>query len=138
MRKRTMNSSMAQKLATTPALAPPPGVVPDFVHPASINQEVLIISAICLALMMLFVTVRVCSKMRHTSTFGWDDCKPFRLRGDCLLTGSRCQHICNGKESPYLIGMGDPYRLNASSALLDTLRCLLLVSSQPLINLPHA
>ncbi|KAA6414778.1 MAG: hypothetical protein FRX48_01528 [Lasallia pustulata] len=68
-----MNSSMAQKLATTPALAPPPGVVPDFVHPASINQEVLIISAICLALMMLFVTVRVCSKMRHTSTFGWDD-----------------------------------------------------------------
>lgn len=85
-----MNSSVVFMEANTPALAPPPGVTPDFIHPASIAQESIIISAICMALMVFFVIIRVCSKLRNLSLFGWDDCEFFCLRHFFfVLTGDR-------------------------------------------------
>lgn len=87
--KYKMNSSYAFILANTPALAPPPGITPDFIHPASITRELIIISAICLTLMVFFVIIRVSSKLGTPSLFGWDDCKSFCLEKCFVLIEDR-------------------------------------------------
>ena len=64
-----------------PALIPPPGVIPDFVHPESRAVYTVVISAVCLALMGVFVSIRVYSRIYITRAWTKDDSKiPFRKR----------------------------------------------------------
>ena len=61
-------------LAKTPALAPPPGVVPNFIDPYNQGPILLVIGSILLALMMILVTVRAYTKIFIQRKLSWDDC----------------------------------------------------------------
>ena len=63
------------QLALTPAGVPPPGVVPDFVHPHSNGLTLIIVGSVSVALMMCFVTVRIYSKVMIVGNFSPDDCE---------------------------------------------------------------
>ncbi|KAI0836355.1 hypothetical protein F5Y06DRAFT_298718 [Hypoxylon sp. FL0890] len=57
----------------TPALQPPPGVKPNFVNPYSSQPERITVSAICLALCIIFVGGRIYVRV-HLKMFNLDDC----------------------------------------------------------------
>lgn len=70
-----MNStSSLAGLNGIPALRPPPGVTPDFIHPQSFGQRVTVTSVICLTLMTMSVIVRLYTKLSIKHVWGWDDC----------------------------------------------------------------
>ncbi|OTA79664.1 hypothetical protein M434DRAFT_38256 [Hypoxylon sp. CO27-5] len=57
----------------TPALYPPPGVEPNFVNPHSLQPERITVSAICLALCIIFVGGRIYMRVQM-KMFNLDDC----------------------------------------------------------------
>lgn len=65
-------------LTKIPALNPPPGVAPDFVDPATRANLTLISCAAIVAVMILFVMLRMYTKIYVIQTTGWDDCKQIR------------------------------------------------------------
>ena len=62
-------------LSTIPALNPPYGVIPDFVHPATRINITLIPCAGIVAVTILFVILRIYTKLYIIQSVGWDDCK---------------------------------------------------------------
>lgn len=58
-----------------PALAPPPGVQPNFVNPPSYQHKIIILEGVFVPLMLLAVFVRIFVRARITRMVGWDDCK---------------------------------------------------------------
>ena len=58
-----------------PLLAPPSGVKPNFVNPQSIGPIISAIAEVCVVLMFSMVMIRVISKVKTPSLFGWDDCE---------------------------------------------------------------
>ena len=62
-------------LTTIPALSPPPGTTPDFVHPGTRANLTLIPCAGIVAVMILFVILRIYTKLYIIEVIGWDDCK---------------------------------------------------------------
>ena len=58
----------------TPALTPPPGVIPDFVHPASIRKYNILCQAICLPLSTIFVCMRMYTRSYVSRNLGAEDC----------------------------------------------------------------
>lgn len=59
-----------------PALAPPPGVVPNFVNPVSRADAVIAANGVITAVMLLFVFTRLCAKFSFArSQLGWEDSK---------------------------------------------------------------
>lgn len=64
--------------ARTPAQAPPPGVLPDFVDPENQGYILVIVIAICYSIMLPVVALRVYSRNWVARSFGLDD-------GKCLV-----------------------------------------------------
>lgn len=65
-------------LTKIPALNPPPGVTPDFANPATRANLTLISCAGIVAVMILFVMLRMYTKIYVIQTTGWDDCEQVR------------------------------------------------------------
>lgn len=58
-----------------PAMAPPPGVLPNLKDPESRAYESIVTTAVCVSLMMPFFMLRLYSRIFVTRSLGWDDCK---------------------------------------------------------------
>lgn len=58
-----------------PALIPPPGETSNFKDPYSRGPDVIIASAICLALMLSMVILRFYTKLFIKRIWGLDDCR---------------------------------------------------------------
>ena len=61
-------------LATFPALFPPDGVTPNFVDPYTRGPVITIVGSILVAIMMIFVFVRIYAKACINRKAHWDDC----------------------------------------------------------------
>lgn len=71
-------------LANYPALLPPHGLIPNFVDPYTRGPVIIIVDSILIALMMIFVVVRIYIKTCINRKVHWDDCQaPVELQ---LLT----------------------------------------------------
>ena len=57
------------------ALAPPPGVVPNFINPYSIQKSLIASSVVCLALTSLTTAIRLYTKLYIVNAHGWEDCR---------------------------------------------------------------
>ena len=62
-------------LAQLPAGIPPPGVVPNFKNPPSLAQPIIAVHAVFLSLAVLFVALRLYTKIFLTRLLRWDDCE---------------------------------------------------------------
>lgn len=69
------SSSMNDYLANVPVVIPPPGTISNFNNPASRATLVIVPNTVSLALMLLFVSLRIYSKVRHHRSFDGSDCK---------------------------------------------------------------
>lgn len=71
---QTGQSLSAVNLDNIPAAPPPPGVVPNFIHPenqlAAINTTLII----CLSFATIFVWLRIYTKFLINKTHGYEDC----------------------------------------------------------------
>lgn len=56
---------------------PPPGVIPNLINPASRAYQLYTVSAVFLALMIVFVAIRLYAKLVLQKTRTWDDCTAF-------------------------------------------------------------
>lgn len=77
--------------AITPAAAPPPGLVSNFVDPPSTAATVVILSSIFLPVSILSVCLRMYTRARLIRLVGSDDCKfktPLLGKGE-LLTATQ-------------------------------------------------
>ena len=64
------------ELAQTPALMPPPGVVPNFIDPPGTLEAVTNATmAICFAFTTIFVLVRLLTKYCVDRGLQWEDCQ---------------------------------------------------------------
>lgn len=64
---------MPSDSSNTPVFPPPPGVVPDFLHPQTRATEIVAISAVCLSLMFPIVIMRLYSRLWIARSFRGDD-----------------------------------------------------------------
>lgn len=62
-------------LSKVPALAPPAGVVSNFINPPTRGPLLVDLCAAALGFMYLFVGARLYSKFRIYRKVTWDDCK---------------------------------------------------------------
>lgn len=76
-----------------PAVDPPPGVISNFDNPASRGQGVIVAGVVLLLLSLLFVSIRLYTRIWVTRALGWDDCtflRPSRVaaatRFVCLVS----------------------------------------------------
>jgi len=69
-----------EMLAQLPALQPPPGVVPNFVNPQSIAHQTRTAIYVTLPLMLLFLVLRLYTRLRILRAVGADDCKSLSKR----------------------------------------------------------
>jgi len=60
-------------LSQIPALTPPPGVIPNFVHPQNEAYIPVVVISICFTLLVFFVSLRFYAKIWVLHAFGWDD-----------------------------------------------------------------
>ena len=56
-------------------MPPPPGVVPDFVHPVSRAHQVIVVTVVFLTLAALMVMLRMYTRWFITRAVGYDDCE---------------------------------------------------------------
>lgn len=61
-------------LADVPAALPPPGVRPNYVNPHSEAPLLIIMGSIFVAIMLLFVSVRIYTKIKVVGKSSPDDC----------------------------------------------------------------
>ena len=72
--------------ANVPALPPPNGITPDFDHPQSRAIYTVVISGVCLALMGIFVSIRVYTRICITRAWTKDDSKiSYQAKGLLLI-----------------------------------------------------
>lgn len=62
-------------LETIPAATPPPGVRPDFVHPATTLPQILAVCSIFFAIALTCYIIRIYTKARIARKWTWDDCE---------------------------------------------------------------
>jgi len=60
-------------LDTTPAGAPPPGVIPNFVHPPSYRTEPIIVCSVFIGIAVAFFAVRLYVKVRIVRAVAIED-----------------------------------------------------------------
>ena len=71
------------ELAQTPALMPPPGVVPNFINPSGTLEAVTNATmAICFAFTTIFVLVRLLTKYCVDRALLWEDCQYYAHLSD--------------------------------------------------------
>lgn len=68
-----MKSGEMNNLAIKPALNPPPGVTSNFINPETRANEFVITVSIALAVVLVFVSLRLYAKIWVTHSAGWDD-----------------------------------------------------------------
>lgn len=71
-----MNAAMSTTLTNSedlPALAPPPGVISNFVNPPSLGDRLTATLATCLSLSTIFVSVRIYTRLFIIKPLKWDD-----------------------------------------------------------------
>lgn len=56
-----------------PALTPPPGTLPNFTHPRNRGPVLVVVNGILLGLMMVFLAIRVYTKLAIIRKISWDD-----------------------------------------------------------------
>ncbi len=83
-------------LAHTPAQAPPPGTVPDFVNPESQGYILIVVIAVCYSLMFPIVALRVYCRNWVNRSFGLDDSELFLQNDETLLRIISCLPSCSG------------------------------------------
>lgn len=57
-----------------PSLAPP-GVIPNYIDPPTIGNQIVVASMTPIGFAIIFVTLRLLIKWRVIKRLGWDDCK---------------------------------------------------------------
>lgn len=62
-------------LANYPAMLPPDGVTSNFVDPYTRGPVITIVGSILIAIMMIFVVVRIYTKTCINRKLHWDDCQ---------------------------------------------------------------
>lgn len=62
-----------------PALAPPTGVIPDFLHPYNRGKTQTAAATTIIGIMIVLVTNRQYTKLFIVRQTGWDDCKFGRM-----------------------------------------------------------
>ena len=70
-----MDFNTTASLTQIPALPPPPGVSPDFANPHSDRPVLIIVGSMFVAIMLLFVSVRIYVKVNIVRKSSPDDCK---------------------------------------------------------------
>jgi hypothetical protein len=67
--------------ATTPAMAPPPGVTPNFVNGESLLTIAVVTVGLCMFSITLALVLRLFTKIFIAKSMGWDDCEcsPFMM-----------------------------------------------------------
>ncbi|KAF2120380.1 hypothetical protein BDV96DRAFT_642208 [Lophiotrema nucula] len=68
-------SGVPEAIWDLPVLPPPPGHVSNFDHPVTRNNELIIISAVFLTLMVLAVAMRFSVRRAGTELIGWESCE---------------------------------------------------------------
>ena len=63
----------------TPALKPPPGVIPNFDNPAGVQGEIFATLIVCLVVSTIFVWSRLYTRYFIIKSQGWDDCNVFAV-----------------------------------------------------------
>ena len=58
-----------------PSIAPPLGVVPNFINPEDISYRVFAVAGVCLPLLLIFVGLRIYAKVRILGSRTLDDCR---------------------------------------------------------------
>lgn len=62
-------------LANYPAMLPPEGVTPNFVDPYTLGPIFVIVSSVLITIMMIFVVVRIYTRIFINRKLYWDDCQ---------------------------------------------------------------
>ncbi len=62
-------------LSQVPGLAPPPGVIPNFVDPYTRGPLLLALTTVAMGIMYVFVTARLYCKFYVQRKLSWDDCE---------------------------------------------------------------
>ena len=75
----------AQDLWRIPALPPPPGKESNFLDPLDHGLIFIVVGPISMALLVIFVLLRLFAKVWVLRSFGWDDCR-FYLISERFVT----------------------------------------------------
>ena len=75
----------------------PYGLNQNYEHPVSQAKVLVVINAVCIALMLLFVGIRIYTKHYILRSVGWDDCELLISLGMSSLTETRYLHCCGGE-----------------------------------------
>lgn len=67
-----------EQLLEGPGLEPPPGVLPNFIHPQSQSAANLACNITCLIVATICVAIRVYTRFVITRSHGWEDCESCR------------------------------------------------------------
>ncbi len=68
-------ASLLQLRQSAAPTALPPGVVPNYVNPTTISNQVIVTSLTLVVFSSLFVITRLFIKWRVVEKWGWDDCE---------------------------------------------------------------
>lgn len=81
-------------LSNIPALSPPAGIMSNFIDPANRANITIIPCAGIVAVMILFVFLRMYTKIYITGSTGWDDCESAPFQSVCSRADSGAIDIC--------------------------------------------
>jgi len=121
-----------------PLAQPPPGMIPNFEHPESRCWQVYLTAAICSAVVIIFITLRLYSRIVVTKKQTLDDRKFFShylmqiiLEGARLTDDSRSDGLCLCKLSNVIVRSYPPASATFGSQNWDSVRN----DSRPLFSL---
>ena len=70
----SLTSAQLAALSSYPAATPPPGVIPNFVNPQTLNQTFYGITGTVYGIMLPFFLNRLYVKICRLKKYSWDDC----------------------------------------------------------------
>ena len=86
-----------------PAMAPPHGAQPGFVHPQTLGTSLVAFSATFPSLMLVVVAIRIYSRGSLMHAIGWDDCESEdSTAGAWKLRSYRCLSCCSRMFIPFV------------------------------------
>lgn len=59
----------------SPAMAPPPGVVPNFENPESLRKWWILMMCMCMSFSTIFILLRLYTKLILIKSHAWEDCE---------------------------------------------------------------
>ena len=70
-----------EALLNGPGLAPPHGVIPNFIHPSGQQGVIIAANAICVAIATISLLIRMYTKVFLVKRYGWEDCESLSFHG---------------------------------------------------------